>query len=146
MTKRKKFIVIDSSGSEVECYTVRKAAKILDMTVPELKLIMFKRGRLPYYRLMGKAKKRKILRITGEDLREFRKSEDLFSGIADRIKQARLAHPVTRFDMSQRELADDCGLSTVAMNKIERKKERVGIKALERIAKALGRKVEWFLL
>ena len=143
---RKKFIVVDSSGDEVECYTVRKAAKLLHMTVPELKLVMYKRGRLPYYRLMGRAKKRKITRITGADLREFRKSENLFSGIADRIKQARKEHPMTRFDMTQRELASDSGLSMVMLNKIERKKERVGIKSLERIAKSLGKKLEWFLV
>ncbi len=145
MAKKKKFIVVDSSNNEVECYTVRKAAKILDMTVPELKLVMFKRKRLPYYRLMGRAKKRKILRITAADLKEFTKTEDFFDCIADRIKQARLEHPMTRFNMTQTELGKECKLTYEMINKIERKKERIGLKALERIANALGRKLEWFL-
>lgn len=145
MAKRKKFVVVDSSNNEVECYTVRQAAALINMTVPELKLIMYKRGRLPYYRLMGKAKKRKITRITAADLQEYQKTVDLFGGIADRIRQARLEHPMTRFNMSQRELGEECGLTAVMLNMIERKKERVGIKTLEKIAKTLGRKVEWFL-
>ena len=141
---KKKQIVVDSSGKEVPCVSFRKAAKLLNMKDAELKLVMYKHGSLPYYRLMGRAKK-KVIRIKVADLEEFRKSQDLFDSIADKIVQAMKEMPVMKIGMTQRELAKEVKLTGEMMNKIVRKKKRVGIKSLERIAKILGKEVDWFL-
>ena len=144
---RKKPVVIDSSGDPVQCYTVREAAKELGMTLPEIKLVMFKKSRnlLPYYRLMGKAKKRKVIRITSKDLEEFRTSRDIFDGIADKIVQARKEMTVIRTGATQKELGKDIGMTVQNLCKIERKAMRISIKKLEKIAKVTGRDFEWFL-
>lgn len=146
---KKKSIVVDSAGNEVKCYTIRAAAKEIGLDIAALKLALYKQGRLPYYKLMGLAGKRQVIRLTAKDLREFekeyRQSKDLYDGIADKIYQARKEHPITRFNMSQVELAKECGIDSFSICKIERKKVRVGIKTLEKIAKAFGRDFEWFL-
>lgn len=144
MAKRKKLIVVDSSGLEVKCYTLAKAASLLGISKSDLRLIMYKSGKLPYYKLMGRAK-RKVIRIKADDLDQFRKTREFFDNIADKIIQARNEMPVTRIGMMQKELAKDVGLTTVGMNIIERKKERVGFKTLEKIAKALDKEFDWFL-
>lgn len=148
MAKRK-FIVVNYEGKEVECYTINKASKIVGIPITEMKLAMYKTGRLPFYKLMGRCKKKRITRITGNDLRafeqEYRKSKDLFDGIADKIVQARKEHPSIRYGLSQAALGKECGLSLETICKIERKKMRVGIKSLEKIAKAFGRRFEWFV-
>lgn len=142
--KRKKQIVVDSSGHEVPCVSFRKAAKILGMKDAQLKLVMYKHRNLPYYRLMGKAKLR-VIRIKVSDLTEYGKSQDLFDGIADKILQALKEMPVMKVGMTQRELAKDLKMTPRMINMIVRKKKRVGIKTLGRIAKALEKDIDWFL-
>lgn len=144
MAKRKRQIVIDSSGHEVPCVSFRKATKILGMKDAQLKLVMYKHRNLPYYRLMGRAKRR-VIRIKVADLTEYGKSQDLFDGIAEKILEAMKEMPVMRIGMTQRELAKELKLTNEMVNKIVRKKERVGIRLLERIAKALEKPVDWFL-
>lgn len=141
---KKKQIVVDSSGNEIPCVSFRKAAKILGMKGTELKLVMYKHRNLPYYRLMGKAKLR-VIRIKVADLTEYGKSQDLFDGIADKIIQALKEMPVMKVGMTQRELAKDLKMTNEMINKIVRKKTRVGIKTLGKIAKALERDIDWFL-
>jgi transcriptional regulator with XRE-family HTH domain len=144
---RKKPIVLDSSGDEVKCYTVREAAKELGMTLPEIKLVMFKKSRnlLPYYRLMGKAKKRRVIRITSKDLEAFRTSRNIFDGIADKIVQARKEMTVIRTGATLKEFGKDIGLTPETLCRVERKKLRISIKKLEKIAKVTGKELEWFL-
>ncbi len=141
---KKKQIVVDSSGNEVPCVSFRKAAKMLNMKDAQLRLVMYNHGSLPYYRLMGRAKK-KVIRIKVSDVGEFRKSQDLFDGIADKIIQAMKETKVIKVGMTQRELAKDARLTGERVNRIVRKKERIGIRALERIARALDKNIDWFL-
>lgn len=144
MAKRKRQIVVDSSGAEIPCVSFRKATKILGMKNAQLKLVMYKHRNLPYYRLMGRAKRR-VIRIKVADLTEYGKSQGLFDGIADKILQALKEMPVIRVGMTQRELAKDLKMTPRMINMIVRKKSRVGIRTLERIAKALDKPVDWFL-
>jgi DNA-binding Xre family transcriptional regulator len=141
---RKKLKVIDNTGNEIPCVTLREAAARLDMTSAELKLVMFKAGDLPYYRVMGKGKRR-LIRIKTADLDQYKKDRYFYDKIAEKIIEARKQAPVIKKGMKQNELAKEAKLSLGKMNRIERKKERVGIKTLERIANALGKKLDWFL-
>lgn len=141
---RKKPIVMDSSGNPVKCYTVREAAKILGMTLPEIKLVMYKHKDIAFYRLMGKAKKRKIIRITEADLQKFRETQNMFDTIGERVKQARTEFMILK-PMTQAELAKDVKATHERICRIERKKERISIRMLQKIADATGRKLEWFL-
>lgn len=147
--RKKKTIVVDSLGNEVKCYTIKTAAKEIGLEIAELKLALYQQGRLPYYKLMGLAGKRQVIRITEKDLREFekeyRQSKDLYNLIADKVIQARKEHPITKFNMNQTDLGKACGLTLESICRIERKKARIGIKQLEKIAKALDRPFEWFL-
>lgn len=140
---RKKLKVVDAKGNVIPCVTLREAAARLDMTTAELKLVMFKLGDLAYYRVMGKGK-RKLIRIKEADLDQYKKDRHFYDKIADRIIEARKQAPVISIGMKQNELAKEAKLSLGKMNRIERKKERVGIKTLDKIAKAVGKKLDWF--
>ncbi len=142
---KKKQIVVDSSGNEVECVSFRMACKILKMKDAQLRLVMYNHGSLPFYRLMGKSKRRRVIRIKVSDLKEFRKSQDLFDSVADKIIQAMKEMPVMKIGMTQRELAKEARLTGERVNRIVRKKERVGIRGLKRIARALDKDIDWFL-
>ena len=81
MAKRKpKQIALDSSGDEVPCYTLAQAATLLRMSKSDLRIIMYRQGHLPYYKLMGRGKRR-IIRVKAEDLNEYRESQQLFDTI-----------------------------------------------------------------
>jgi len=136
--------VIDSSGNPVECFTIGLAADYLGMKKDELKLQLFKQRRIPYYKVTGKSGSR-LIRITKKDLDDFVLDKGIYDGIADRIRQARAEHVQVVKGISQVGLARELGMSAVRMNYIERKKERVSIKTLERIGKILGKDLEWFL-
>lgn len=139
-----KQVVIDSSGNRVECFTIGLAADYLGVKKEGLKLQLFKQRRIPYYKVTGKSGSR-VIRITKKDLDDFVLDKGIYDGIADRIRQARAEHVQVIKGISQVGLARELGISAVHMNCIEQKKERVSIKTLERIAKILGKDLEWFL-
>jgi DNA-binding Xre family transcriptional regulator len=141
---RKPLKVVDNVGTEIPCVTVIEAAKRLDMTVAELKLVMFRVGDLPYYKIMGKGK-RKLYRIKIEDLKNYVKEKGMFDKIADKIIYARKRVKYVKEGMIQAELARETKISIAKINRIENKKERVGIKTLGKIAKACGKDLAWFL-
>ena len=141
---RKPLRVLDVKGNEIPCVTLWEAAARLGMTGAELKLVMFKAGDLPYYRVMGKGK-RKLIRVKVDDLHKYKKEQLMYENIADKIVEARGQAPFVRTGMKQVELAKETKISIGKINRIERKKERVGIKTLAKIASACGKDLDWFL-
>jgi ribosome-binding protein aMBF1 (putative translation factor) len=140
----KKQVVIDTSGNKVECFTLGLAADYVGVPKEELKLQLFKQGRIPYYKVTGKSGKR-VIRITKKDLDSFALDKGIYDRIADRIRLARAEHVQVVEGISQAGLARELGVSAVYMNYVEQKKERVSIKTLEKIGKILGKDLEWFL-
>ncbi len=136
--------VVDSSGNIVECMTIKQASRYLDMHPTHLRLQLYRTHNLPYYKVFTK-KGSKVVRIKKKDIEEFVKDNKLFDRIADKIIRARheKIHLVT--GISQAQLSRDVKITKEQMCRIERKKERVGIKTLENIAKALDKPVEYFL-
>ncbi len=141
---KQKQAVIDSSGNIVECFTIRQASKYLGISPSHLKLQLYRTHIIPHYKVFTK-KGRKVVRIRKEDLDEFVVDRELFNRIADRIKKARQEHVRVVTGISQVQLSRDVNISKELMNRIERKKDRVGTKTLEKIAKALDKPVEYFL-
>lgn len=144
MPKKKKQVVIDTSGKRVQCFTIGLAANYIGIPKEELKLQLFKQKRIPYYKVTGKSGSR-VIRITKKDLDDFVLDKGIYDKIADRIRQARAEHVQVVEGISQAGLAKELGISAVYMNYVEQKKQRVSIKTLERIAKILGKDLEWFL-
>jgi ribosome-binding protein aMBF1 (putative translation factor) len=142
--RRKKQVVVDSSGNKVECFTIGNAADYIGMPKEELKLQLFKQKRIPFYKVVGKSGSR-VIRITKRDLDDFVADKEIYDGIADRIIQARTEHVQVIRGITQKDLAKELGISVVYMNYVERKKNRVSIKTLARIAKILNKDLEWFL-
>lgn len=141
---KKKQVVIDSSGNPVECLTIGLAAKYLGIKREELKLQLFKQGKIPYYKVTGKSGKR-VIRITKKDLDDFIVDKDIYKRIADRIRQARAEHVQMIKGISQVALAKEIGVSQVYMNYVEANSVRVSIKTLDNIGRVLDKSLEWFL-
>jgi transcriptional regulator with XRE-family HTH domain len=141
---RKNPIVVDNNQKPVKCYTVRQVAKLLGMTLADLKLVMYKHKDIAFYKLMGLTQKRKVIRITDEDLQKFSEAQDMFDTIGDRIKQARAEFMVLK-PMTQEELAKDVNMTFDYISRLERKSQRINLRMLKKIADATGKKIEWFL-
>jgi DNA-binding XRE family transcriptional regulator len=139
-----KQVAVDSSGNPVEVLTIRASAKYLNITEPALKLYLFKRKLLPFYKVMGRAGT-KIIRIRKKDLDTFVLDYHLYDGIRARIREARKEVVVVRQGLTQKELAGELGCSETYIKQVETGKSRVGLKMLERIAKITDRDFEWFL-
>jgi DNA-binding Xre family transcriptional regulator len=137
-------VVIDSSGNKVECFTIGNAADYIGIPKEELKLQLFKQKRIPFYKVVGKSGSR-VIRITKKDLDDFVLDKKIYDRIADRIIQARAEHVQVTQGITQKGLAEELGISVIYMNYVERKKNRVAIKTLARIAKILDKDLEWFL-
>ncbi len=136
--------VVDSSGNIIECFTIKQASKYLDIHPTHLRLQLFKTRVIPHYKVFTK-KGSKVVRIKKKDLDDFVIDSKLFEDIADKIRRARSEHVRLVTGISQAQLSRDVKITKEQMNRIERKKERVGIRTLERIAKALDKPVEYFL-
>lgn len=136
--------VIDSSGNEIECFTLGNAAKYLGIPKEQLKLQLFKEHLIPFYKVMGRSGKR-VIRIKKKDLDEFVVDQEMYNRIADKIKQAREEHVVVKTGISQQALSDELKVSRVHINYVENKKKRVGIKRLNQIAKFFDKDLAWFL-
>ncbi len=136
--------VVDTSGNEVDCYTIGNAAKYLGIKKEHLKLQLFKQHTIPHYKVIGKSGKR-LIRITKKDLDLFVVDQELYSRIADRIIQAREEHVQVVRGISQAGLARELKISKVYMNYVERKKTRISIKLLEKIGKVTGKSLDWFI-
>lgn len=141
---RKKQVVIDDAGKPVECFTIGNAAKYLGIPREELKLQLFKQKRIPYYKVVGKSGAR-VIRITKKDLDGFVVDKGMYNTISERIIQARAEHVQVIKGITQKGLADELGVSAVYMNYVERKKSRISIKTLEKLANILDKELEWFL-
>ena len=141
---KKKQVVLNSSGNPIECLTIGNAAKYLGIKKEELKLQLFRQHRIPYYKVTGRSGSR-VIRITKKDLDDFVVDKKIYDKIAERIIKARAEHVQVIKGISQVGLAKELGVSAVYMNYVERKKSRVSIKTLERIANILGKELEWFL-
>lgn len=144
LPRKKKQVVIDGSGKPVECLTIGLAAIYLGIPKEELKLQLFKQHRIPYYKVTGKSKRR-VIRITKKDLDDFVVDKSIYDNIADKIIQARTEHVQVVTGITQVGLAKELGISAVYMNYVERKKVRISIKTLEKLAGILGKELEWFL-
>ena len=140
----KKQIVVDSSGNEVECFTIKQASKYLDIHPTHLRLQLYQKRVLPYYKVFT-TKGRKVVRIRKKDLDTFKTDTEMFNRIADRIRRARQEYVYVATGISQAQLSRDVKITKEQMNRIEQKKARVGIRTLEKIAKALDKPVEYFL-
>jgi excisionase family DNA binding protein len=134
---------VDSSGNTVEVMTVGQAAKYLGMTKSEVKLQLFAQRNLPSYKVIGK-KGTKIIRIRKKDLDDFVVDQKLYDNIADRIVLARSETVVVKKGISQTDLAKDARCTITHMNHVERKKARVGIKLLKKIAEITDKPFDWF--
>jgi hypothetical protein len=141
---RKKPVVIDSSGNPVKCYTVREAAKELGVTGEDMKLILYQHKKMPYYRMMGKAKKRRITRITEADMQVFKANRLKYDKIADKITQARMEYLVLQ-PATQEFFAKELRVSLSLLGQIERKKLNVSTRTLHTISRVTGKPLKWFL-
>jgi excisionase family DNA binding protein len=136
--------VVDSSGNIIECFTIMQAAKYLNISTTQLRLQLYRTRAIPHYKVFTK-KGRKVVRIKKKDLDDFVLDNGLFDRIADRIKKARIEHVRLVTGISQAQLSRDIKITKEQMCRIERKKERVGLKTLKRIAVALDKPIEYFL-
>jgi len=137
-------VAIDSSGNIIEVFTILQAARYLGVTMSELKLQLYCKRHIPYYKVFTKTGRR-VLRIKKRDLDNFELDSKMYDRIADRIRQARQEHVYVVTGLPQADLAKSSRIQREHLNRIERKKVRVGINALRRIGKVLEKPIEYFL-
>ena len=140
----KKQAVVDTSGNIIECFTVSQASRYLNITSTQLRLQLYRTRAIPYYKVFTK-KGSKVVRIKRKDLDDFVVDNGLFDRIAERIVIARNEHVRLVTGISQVQLSRDIKISREQMNRIERKKERVGLKTLKRISEVLEKPIEYFV-
>ncbi|MCP3966764.1 MAG: helix-turn-helix domain-containing protein [Lentisphaerae bacterium] len=137
-------VAVDTSGNQIEVFTVKQAAKYLGITKSELKLQLFKKKYLTYYKVFTRGGS-KVVRIKKSDLEHFKLDTKMFDRIADRIKQARLEHRYVATGLPQADLSRKSKVQREHINRIECKKVRCGIPALKKIGRVLGKPMEYFL-
>jgi transcriptional regulator with XRE-family HTH domain len=137
-------IAVDTSGNHIEVLTLKQAANYLGVTKSELKLQLYYQQYLPKYKVFSK-KGSRVIRIKKKDLDDFKVDTKMYERISQRITDAREKHVHLVTGMNQQQLADACGLKRENLNRIERGKERVGLRNLKRLGKVLDKPLEYFL-
>ncbi len=137
-------VAVDTSGNQIEVFTVKQAAEYLGITKSELKLQLYKEKHLTYYKVFTKGGS-KVVRIKKSDLEHFKLDTKMFDRIADRIKQARSEHRYVVTGLPQSDLSKLSKVKREHLNRIERKKVRCGISVLKKVGRVLGKPMEYFL-
>lgn len=144
MERTKSQKAVDSSGNTVEVMTIGQASKFLEIQPDHLKLQLFQKRAIPFYKVVGRSGKR-LIRIRKADLDKFVVDTRLYDRVADKIREGLKDHVQMVKGISQAQMAKELGITKVHMNYVVNKKARLSIKKLNKLAEILGKDLSWFL-